>query len=378
MTSHTAGIIFSTLNDNTVSRLTSERTIAAIPFGARYRLVDFSLSALVNADISDIYVVANYNYRSLVEHIGSGKDWDLARGTGGIRFVLPYEICGTSGAGMYTTHLEALLYMRREYLHEIRQENVVLMDAHTVVASDLRPFLHQHEKTDADLTILVRAADPDLFCKHPRMMLRTAADARVTDIAMSRTRIPENPEVSLGIMVMKTTYLQRLTEQAQAYGHTELTQALLAGCHTARMYVYRYPDWCATVGGFADYYRASMELTSDGRAREELLWRKGCPIYTKARNTTPTVYQSGAVVQDSLIADACSVAGSVRGSILFRGVRIGAGARIRDCVLFEGTHVGAGACLSCIVSDKDVSIGEQVTLSGHAKMPFYIQRGRKI
>ena len=123
-----AGIIFSNLNNNTLSELTTDRTVAAIPFACRYRLVDFCLSNLINANISNIHIVANYNYRSLVDHIGSGKDWDLARRKGGINLISPFQTSHTSESKLYSYHMEALRNMK-EYIGEMKEEVVVLMDS---------------------------------------------------------------------------------------------------------------------------------------------------------------------------------------------------------------------------------------------------------
>ena len=123
MAKSAAGIIFSSLNNNTLSRLTSDRTVAAIPFACRYRLIDFALSNMVNANISNIYIVANYKYRSLLEHLGSGKDWDLARREGGITFISPYQTSNQGKNAMFSTHMEALKSMK-EYITEIKEEYV--------------------------------------------------------------------------------------------------------------------------------------------------------------------------------------------------------------------------------------------------------------
>ena len=131
-----AGIIFSNLNDNTLSRLTADRTVAAIPFGCRYRLVDFALSNMVNAGITNISLIANYNYRSLNEHIGSGKDWDLARRDGGIQFISPYQTARTPNAAMYSHHPEALKSMQ-VFIREIKEETVVMSDTDNLCNIDL-------------------------------------------------------------------------------------------------------------------------------------------------------------------------------------------------------------------------------------------------
>ena len=146
------GIIFSNLNNNTLSRLTRERTVAAIPFACRYRLIDFCLSNLVNANISRIHVVANYNYRSMVEHIGSGKDWDLARRKDGIKVVSPFQTATSSSAKLFATHMEALKSMK-QYINEFKEEYVVLMDSDFVLNIDIADVIRAHEKTDANIII---------------------------------------------------------------------------------------------------------------------------------------------------------------------------------------------------------------------------------
>ena len=135
-----AGIIFSSLNENNLSRLTSDRTVAAIPFACRYRLVDFCLSNLVNANISNINIVANYNYRSLIEHIGSGKDWDLARRAGGINIISPYQTAKSSSLKIFATHLEALKGIK-DYIDEFKEEFVILMDSDRVVNINLAKII---------------------------------------------------------------------------------------------------------------------------------------------------------------------------------------------------------------------------------------------
>ena len=183
MAINAAGIIFSSLNNNTLSRLTSDRTVAAIPFACRYRLVDFCLSNMVNANISNINIVANYNYRSLTEHIGSGKDWDLARREGGVHIISPYQTAHSSAAKMFSTHMEALISMK-EYIDEFDEDYVILMDSDNVLNIDLTDVVKAHELTGAKITLVTQQTAPDYTSKQPRMMLSSVA-GKVTDITMS-------------------------------------------------------------------------------------------------------------------------------------------------------------------------------------------------
>ena len=376
MASQAAGIIFSSLNNNTLSRLTSDRTVAAIPFACRYRLIDFALSNMVNADISNIYVVANYKYRSLLEHLGSGKDWDLARRGGGITLISPFQTANAGEGKMFSTHMEALKSMK-EYINEIKEEYVVLMDSDTALTIDIHDIIKNHEQTDANVTIVTSAIEADYTAKHPRIMISSVA-GKVTQIAMSSAYDERHPELALGIYVMKTTYLRSIIEEAEAYNLNSFTMLLLKNCKTSNYRIYRYTGFSASVSSFLDYYKYSMELVNDEKARESLLWQKEAPIFTRVHNSAPTMHTPSAKVENSMIADECVIEGTVINSVIFRNVTIEKGAVVKNCVLFHGTRVCKNAKLNCIVADKDVTVTDGVNLSGNDNMPFYIQKGRKI
>ena len=370
------GIIFSSLNDNTLSRLTSDRTVAAIPFACRYRLVDFCLSSMVNANISKINIVANYNYRSLKEHIGSGKDWDLARRHDGINIISPYQTATTASAKLFSTHMEALKNMKI-YIDEFKEDYVVMMDSDFVLNIDIDDVIKKHEKSGAKITLVTHKVEKNFTSKHPRMMISSVA-GKVTDIALSDTYNESHPELVLNIFVMHTAYLRKLIEEAEAYNINSLTQLLLKNFKNANYRVYNYTGYVACVSSFLDYYKCSMLLASDSKARASLLFEKTRPIYTRVHNSAPASYKSGAKVENSMLGDECLIEGTVINSVLFRGVHVAKGAVVKNSVLYRGTYVGKNATLNCIVTDKDVHISDGVTLSGNDNMPFYVQKGRKV
>ena len=376
MASQAAGIIFSSLNNNTLSRLTSERTVAAIPFACRYRLVDFSLSNMVNANISNIFIVANYKYRSLLEHLGSGKDWDLARREGGITLVSPFLTAAGSESKMFSTHMEALKSMK-EYIEEIKEEYVVLMDSDVALTIDVSDIIRSHDQSGCDVTIVTSDVEPDYTAKHNRIMISSVA-GKVTQIAMGSSYDERHPELALGIYVMKTLYLRKIIEEAEAYNLDSFTMLLLKNCKSSNYRTYKYTGFAASVSSFLDYYKYSIELATNEKARESLLGKKEAPIYTRVHNSAPTMHTSSAKVENSLIADECVIEGTVINSVIFRDVKIEKGAVVKNCVLFHGSHVGKNANLNCIVADKDVYVSDGVTLSGNDNLPFYIQKGRKI
>lgn len=371
-----AGIIFSSLNDNNLSRLTTDRAIGAIPFACRYRLVDFCISNLVNANISNINIVANYNYRSLVEHIGSGKDFDLARRKGGINVISPYQTAKYSSPKIFSTHLEALKNMR-EYIDEFSEEFVVLMDCDLVLNIDIAQIIKDHEKMGANITVVTKKIDERYSSKNPRLMVSSVA-GRVSDLSLSRVYTERNPELCLNIFVMRTVFLKRIIEESIAYNLDSLTEYLLKGFKHINCRTYSYSGYVCSVSSFRDYYKSSMELINGSGAAESLLWRLESPVYTRVHNSSPSIYKDEASITNSMIADECVIEGTVINSVLFRGVKVARGAVVKNSVLFGGTTVCSDASLNCIVSDKNVTISEGVVLSGNENMPFYIQKGKKI
>lgn len=369
-----AGIIFSSLNDNTLSRLTGDRTVAAIPFACRYRLVDFCLSNMVNANISNINVVANYNYRSLTEHIGSGKDWDLARRNGGINIISPYQTAHSSTAKMFSTRMEALISMK-EYIDEIKEDYVILMDSDTAFTINVEDVVKEHERTGAMITIVTKSLDGTFSSKHPRMMVSSVA-GKISDIAMSSTYSDRHPELSLNMFVMGSAYLRRLIEEAQGYEIHSLSTLMMKNYRSENYRTYKFGGYVASVSSFLDYYKYSMDLIYNEQSRRSLLL--SAPIYTRVNNSSPVVYKSTANVEGSMIADECTIEGTVINSVIFRGVHVGKDSVVKDSVLFHGTYVGNNVNLNCIVTDKDVQISDNVTLSGNKNMPFYVQKRRKV
>lgn len=371
-----AGIIFSSLNDSTFSRLTADRTVAAIPFACRYRLIDFCLSNMVNSNISNISIVANYNYRSLIEHIGSGKDWDLARRERGINMISPFQTISGSTGRVFSTKLEALKSMK-EYIDEFKEEFVALMDSHSVLNIDLNSAIHAHEKSGASITIITRRITADFSSKTPKMLIKSTA-GRINDIVMGSSYTPKNPELSLDIFIMRTSYLRKIIEEADAYSLNSLTKILLTGYKHAFYGSYCFEEFVASVSGFLDYYKCSMELIKSERSRNSLLLKKDFPIFTRVYNSAPTIHSDNAKVENSLIADECIIEGTVVNSILFRGVHIGKNTIVRNSILFHGSYIEDNVSLDSIVTDKNVHISRGVNLCGNENMPFYIQKGRRV
>lgn len=371
-----AGLIFSNIHDNSLPELTRIRTIASVPFGGKYRLIDFALSNMVNASITKVGVITHYNYQSLLDHIGTGKDWDLARRSGGIKILPPFITAYDNDAAskVYSTRLEALQGVMN-FIGRCTEDYIVTSDCDIICNVDLSEVLEQHEKTNADITIVSKRINPAEYPLNVHSEILTVSDTNDLVDVMDYTPRSEDVEVSMNIMVFKRRYLQNILLDAAAHGYTKFYHDIIArNVGHAKIQVYRYDGYYALVGSLASYFDCNMKLLkSDVRA--DLFGVRNRPILTKVRNSPPTKYSSDAKVSNSLIADGCVIEGSVENSILFRGVKVGKGTIVRNCILMQNTYVGSDAALNCVVSDKNVIIKDGRVLSGHETMPFFIGKG---
>ncbi len=373
------GIIFANLSDRSIKELTAVRTQASVPFGCRYRLIDFPLSCMVNAGITNVSVITHYNYQSLVDHLGSGKDWDLARRTGGLRLVPPYIASFASRSNdNYDTRLEALFSISDTF-SKMKDDTVVLADSDAIVNIDIADMIEQHEKSGADLTFAVKKLTLSGNQSEQYNLYYSDYDGNLADITMHPRFVEGDRDVSINIWVAKRTFLLSAIQDAAAHGYDSLTKGIVARyLGRANMKVYHYEGVYACMNNLEDYYACNMAMLSDKSMREELFNAPNRPILTKIRNSAPTQYVEGSSVKNSMIADGCIIEGEVENCILFRGVKIGKGCKVKNSILFQDTQVGDNSSLNCVITDKNVVIREGVTLSGHPIKPFYIDKGKMI
>lgn len=375
-----AGLVFSNIHDANIPEMTAQRTMASLPFGGRYRLVDFTLSNMVNAGITKVGIVTHNNYRSLMDHIGTGKDWDLARRSGGIMILPPFITAfNNPRAGkLYTTRLEALMGTM-EFIARCKEELIVLSDCDMVCNLNLADVIEQHEKNAADVTIVTKSADLGrTMLSGSETVVYADDDGVITDFAEYTQVMSGRQDISTNIMVFNKAFLLNMLHNSISHGYTDFyRQALPYSMFNARFLIYRFDGYYAEIGSLAHYFAASMNLL-DSKCRGELFSVEDRPVYTKVRNSAPTKYGHGAEVKNSLIADGCVIEGSVENSILFRGVRVRKGTKVKNSILLQDTTTGENVSLNCVISDKNVIIRDGVNLSGHETMPFYIAKGKML
>ena len=374
-----SGIIFSNIHDNNIPELTRLRTVASVPFACRYRFIDFTLSNMVNSNIYNISVITHYNYQSLMDHIGSGKDWDLARRSGGIKILPPYITAYANNVNsLYQTRLEALKSVNYS-ISRITDDYVVLSDCDVICNVDFNDMIAYHKETGADMTIAVKNVKLTRETAKNNVIYATDDSGRVTDVLAYPTDFEGDADISLNMVVMSSAYLRQIVLDAIAHNYMSLTRDIIARNMSRMNYqVYRYDGYFACISSFANYYQHSMELIKNPEARNSLFNVKNRPVYTKVRNSAPSYYSPTSSVKNSLVADGCYIEGTVETSIVFRGVKVGRNTSVKNCILMQDTIVGEGAFLNYVITDKNAVIRDGRMLCGAETQPFYISKGKMI
>ncbi len=369
------GLIFSNIHDESIPELTQKRTMASVPFGCRYRLIDFPLSNMVNAGITQIGIITHYNYQSLLDHIGNGKDWDLARRSGGIKILPPFitAYAGNAAGKLYETRLEALMGVSH-FIQKCGSDVIVLSDCDNICNVDLKAMMEAHEKSGADVTVGIRNTTAYFRTQHADTefrRVRTDVNGQVTEIAGVAKEDREDADIPANLFVFNRRFLLEFLQNAQARGWNDFYPALSRYLLRAKVFGYRFDGYFAIVDSIASYFRCNMELLSF-EARDTLFRNQLRPIFTKVRNSPPTTYREGAKVVNSLVADGCRIEGTVENCILFRGVKVGKGTVIKNCILMQDTYLGDHVNLNCVITDKNAVIRDGRVLSGDPSLPFFV------
>jgi glucose-1-phosphate adenylyltransferase len=342
--------------------LTANRCLATVPFGGRYRLIDFTLSSMVNSGIPKVAVFAHTKFRSLMDHIGSGTSWDLHRKGNGL-FVLPPSMEDQTDFGKGDLYH---FYRHRDYFTRSPLEYVVISRSHMVSNVDFAKVLEDHRQRGADITVVCKQ-NPEGFAGLARKVKINEA-GRITDMQDHFGRLSSDI-ASMEMYVLTKELLLDLVDSTLARGQDHFVRhAVMSNLNRLSVNAYLHEGWLGVVNNIPGYYRNSMELLRPD-IWHELFIRNG-PIYTKVKDEPPTRYRSVADVSHSLIANGCDIEGTVHNSILFRGVKVHKGAVVRNSIVMQNGIVGENGSLENCILDKEVEIRPLQQLRGAADLPF--------
>ena len=363
------GIIFSYEKKTGLRELIDHRIHGSIPIGGEYRMVDFMLSNMVNAGISDVGIIMQGKCQSMLDHLGTGKSWDLSRKRGGLTLLPAFAYMeGRGGPGKFRGKMEALSGVLNYLEEDIRQDYVVLADSDLMVNLPLDDVLEQHIATGADITCVCTAQAGEMG----DTCFILDETGRIVD-TMSDLQQPQG-SAGLSIFVLSKELLIRLVRHCAAHNLYSLRRDVLQGMgKELHLHAYIWEGYAARINTIRGYYERSMELL-DPQVRAQLFCPQR-PIYAKENDAGSTYIDPTGVCVNSLIADGCDIQGSVRNSIIFRGVQVEKGAQVDGCILFKNTVVKKDAVLRNVIADKYVVFQEGRMLMGHEHYPMVLGRG---
>lgn len=373
----TLGIIFPNSYDPLIPELVNVRLMASIPFASRYRLIDFMLSSMSHCDIDNVSVMVNNNYHSLMDHLDSGREWDLVRKNGGLHIFPPFA---EKTSKPYTGRVGALASILN-FLRDQKEKYVVMTDTNMVVNFDFNAMIRAHIESGADVTIAYNEQEL------PEGLIKTPSNDKIFyytfDIDNGRvTKIYVNPKesgvqnFSMNIFLVERELLIDLIDTAYVHGQEFFERdVLLPQLSRLNVQAYKYDGYVARICDIKSYFNENMKLLDDYNL--DALF-SGPPIYTKIRDDNPTRYIEGAKVQNVMAADGCIIEGDVENSILFRGVKVEKGATVKNCILMQGTEIQAGADVEYLITDKNVTVSSGKEIKGSDTFPVYIGKFRVV
>lgn len=368
------GIIFPNTYDSLVPELVGKRLMASIPFAGRYRMIDFVLSSMVNSGIGNVAIAVRQNYLSLMDHLGSGREWDLTRKNGGLNIMPPFA---ENGVKVYTGRVEAMANLL-EHLRRQKEKYVVMSDSNIAVNFDFKALMDEHASNGADITMVYANEEIPEGLLKPRLAtegmyytLNVDENKRVRKIYIN-SREPGVQKLSMNIYIMERELLLKLFEIAFARGYSYFERDILAP-HLDKIHVqaYEFKGYKARICDMQSYFNENMKLL-DEKNLDGLF--EGNPIYTKIRDDNPTRYINGSKVKNIMAADGCVIEGEVENCVLFRGVKIKKGAVVKNCVLMQDTVVEEGVRAEYVISDKNVKMTVGKEVRGAKTFPVYIAK----
>ncbi len=334
------------------SALSSTRPVASVPYLGRYRMVDFALSNLVNAGVRSVGVVMPYNYRSLIDHIGSGKDWGLDRKNGGL-FVLPGSAFGTSRTG--ARFLLRDLVHNKAFFTRTTADAVFFSTANIIANIDLKEVYAAHKESGADITVVTKKAD----AKYDDVVRFDVADGRVTGVSNG---VVYGDTMFLDVFVISRQLLLDMFDWYAPTDYLDIFEAMADDFGRLNVRTYNFDGYVAPLFNKRDYYRANMDLLNP--VVQDELFPEDRTIKTKAHDTPPAKNEVGSRVSNSRISSGCRIYGNVSDSILGRDVIIEPGATVRAAIVMQGCVVKTGARVENAIVDRNNIVPAGTELRG--------------
>ena len=363
------GIIFANIYDSSLGQLTNKRTMASLPFGGRYRHIDFPLSNMSNSGINHVGIITKYNYQSLVNHVGSGMEWDMNLGEG-LEFLTPFSM---GHSGTYRGKLEAV-NSAMKFLRQRDEEYVVLADSNVLCTIDYTKVLEAHIASGCDVTVVTKDGIAN-GKKKLDLAIKTDESGKIVDMAVDYMA-EAGYKASTGIYIMKREMLMEAAKESTSRNRYRMERDfILRAFDEGRitMNIYEFQNVVLFMESPTEYYQNNLALLKPEIRRS--LFRSTHSVYTRVRHEVPAYFSDCAKVDNSIVADGCVVEGDVEDSVIFRGVKVQPGAELKQVVALQDCVIGEGAHIECAVLDKEVVVRPGAMLIGTYEHPIIISKG---
>jgi glucose-1-phosphate adenylyltransferase len=366
-----AGLIFADSYGLEIEGITETRSHAAVPFGARYRVIDFTLSNMMNAGVKDIGIITTQNYYSLMRHVGEGAPWDYNRKNYSLMFLPPF--CSENVGSVYDNRLEAM-QCNLVFLRELQSDYVLISGSNYVANIDFQKMLDFHIDSGADITGLCTRKILNMKAQEEMTSYKVDEDGNILQVIIS-PEIAEGDYWAPNVYVLSREYLIYMLEKTLKQGMRSFRRDVIKAAVDKGLSVkaYETEETLLYLDDIPGYLQSSLKLL-DGETRKALFHRENAPIITHVKDSAPTRYSGNSSASNSLVADGVIIEGTVRNSIVFRGARIKKGALVENSVVMQDAIVGENARLNYCVLDKNTVINDNRLLSGYITHPFYVKR----
>ncbi len=366
------GLIYAGEENHNLRELVLARSIAALPVGGRYRAIDFHLSNIVNSGIRNVGIITQKNYQSLMDHVGSGKEWDLSRKTDGLFILPPFD--NAENTGIYRGLTDAIK-SNMSYIKRASQPFCLMSGVSTIFTSTYNKMLKSHIDKKADITLLynVEKRDPELVETSRDLRLFTDEEGWVTEMDYN-FKYSSSDKISMDVFLIHKSLLEYLVDRSVAHGNFDfISDALMKNVSNLRILALEHEGYVGRLDSINSYYQLNIDMLRSDVQQD--LFYTGNPVYTKIKDEAPVKYGENASVKNSLLANGCVIDGEVEDSMLFRGVHVGKGTKIKGCIIMQECDIDENCTLEHVIADKNCHIREGRRLAGDISYPSIIRKG---
>lgn len=368
------GIIFSNIGEESLGELTQFRTMGSIPFAGKYKLIDFPLSNMSNSGINRIGVIVRNNYKTLMDHLGSGKPWNLSRINDGL-FVLPPCINGYDSPSNRIDMLSSI----KDFIIESKENYVILCDCNLICNVNYNDVLKSHIEKNADITIMCCKENNSLESISESTILCMDKTHRVKNILIDSpcSKNSQDSYTSLDMMIFNKNLLTDIINTCKSHGYTNFKRDVIQrNVKNLKIYGYEINSFVHKISSLLEYFNCNMSLINESIKNK--LFNSQSPIYTKTYNNIPAKYTNNCKVTNSLVSNGCIIDGEVTNSILFEGVNIGKNSCISNSIIMGGTNIGYNCQISYTIVDENTVINMGRKFMGFKSYPVYISKSKII